>query len=217
MQAARVAATFATVMRISSTDRGPLMDQLAEEAALARRAQSGDQSAFAILVQRYSGALFNQAYRMLNDAYEAEDAVQEVFLRAYRRLESFDPERRFVTWLLTIGSNYCIDRLRRRRMNWLTLDDVAFWLPSGEAGPEGQALLNERRMAVQRALQRLPESYRGVTVLRYWHDLSYLEIAEALGLTESTVKTRLHRARKMIAEVLTGEGEALWDAETSVG
>jgi RNA polymerase sigma-70 factor, ECF subfamily len=182
------------------------MDQPAEEVALTRRAQSGDQAAFAELVQRYSGALFNQAYRMLNDAHEAEDAVQEVFLRAYRNLASFDSSRRFVTWLLTIGSNHCIDRLRRRRMRWLTLDDVAFWLPSSEAGPEGRALLDERRMAVQQALQRLPENYRSVTVLRYWHDLSYLEIAEALNLTEATVKTRLHRARKLLAEVLAGEG-----------
>lgn len=193
------------------------MDQLAEEAALARRAQAGDQAAFATLVQRYSGAVFNQAYRMLNDAHEAEDAVQEVFLRAYRRLDTYDPERRFVTWLLSIGSNFCIDRLRRRRGAWLTLDDVAFWLTSGEPGPEASALRDERRAAVQRALQRLPDTYRGVTVLRYWHDLSYLEIAEALGLTEATVKTRLHRARKLMAEALEAEGgHARWDAETSL-
>jgi RNA polymerase sigma-70 factor (ECF subfamily) len=195
----------------------PLMDQQAEEAALARRAQSGDQTAFGVLVQRYSGAVFNQAYRMLGDSHEAEDVVQEVMLRAYRRLESFDPTRRFVTWLLTIGSNYCIDRLRRRRMSWLTLDDVAFWLTSPEPGPERSALADERRATVQRALQRLPETYRGVTVLRYWHDLSYLEIAEALKLTEATVKTRLHRARKLLEEALRAEGETNpWDAETSL-
>lgn len=192
------------------------MDQMAEEAALTRRAQSGDQAAFATLVQRYSGAVFNQAYRMLNDVHEAEDAVQEVFLRAFRRIDSFDPERRFVTWLLSIGSNYCIDRLRRRRGTRLDLDDVAVWLPSGDPGPERHALLDERRAAVQRALQRLSETYRSVTVLRYWHDLSYLEIAEALGLSEATVKTRLHRARKQLAEALEAEGEMrVWDTETS--
>jgi RNA polymerase sigma-70 factor (ECF subfamily) len=193
------------------------MDQQAEEAALARRALADDQSAFATLVQRYSGAVFNQAYRMLGDSHEAEDAVQEVMLRAFRRLDSYDPTRRFVTWLLTIGSNYCIDRLRRRRFNWLTLDDVAFWLPSGEGGPERNALMGERREAVQRALQRLPDGYRSVTVLRYWHDLSYLEIAAALELTEATVKTRLHRARKMLEEALLAEGVTpAWDAETSL-
>ncbi|NTV65060.1 MAG: sigma-70 family RNA polymerase sigma factor, partial [Oscillochloris sp.] len=162
---------------------------------------------------RYTGAVYNQAYRMLNNAQEAEDAVQEVFLRAYRRLDSYDPSRRFVTWLLTIGSNYCIDRLRRRRMNWLTLDDVAFWLTSGEAGPERTAIEGERHSYVQQALQRLPETYRSVTLLRYWHDLSYQEIADILNLTEATVKTRLHRARKMLRDALGTDGEELWDLE----
>jgi RNA polymerase sigma-70 factor, ECF subfamily len=190
------------------------MDLLAEEALIARRAQSGDQLAFADLVNRYTGAVYNQAYRMLNNAQEAEDAVQEVFLRAYRRLDSYDPGRRFVTWLLTIGANYCIDRLRRRRMNWLTLDDVAFWLTSSEAGPERSAIEVEQQHRVQHALQQLPESYRSVTLLRYWHDLSYLEIAEALHLTEATVKTRLHRARKMLRDTLGSDGEELCDTET---
>ncbi|MEI8307443.1 MAG: sigma-70 family RNA polymerase sigma factor [Chloroflexales bacterium] len=191
------------------------MDLLVEEAQLTRRAQAGDQVAFADLVVRYTGAVYNQAYRMLGNAQEAEDAVQEVFLRAYRRLDSYDPARRFVTWLLTIGSNYCIDRLRRRRMSWLTLDDVAFWLTSSEAGPERNALENERQRRVQRALQQLPENYRSVTVLRYWNDLSYLEIAETLNLTEATVKTRLHRARKMLRNVLGADGEELWNVETT--
>lgn len=192
------------------------MDLLVEEAALARRAQDGDQSAFATLVQRYTGAVFNLAYRMLDDVHEAEDAVQEVFLRAYRNLDRFDASRRFVTWLLTIGSNYCVDRLRRRRSPLIAIDQVAFWLTSHEPGPERRALLDERRTAVQRALQRLPERYRSVTVLRYWHDLSYTEIGEALNLSESTIKTRLHRARKMLLEALEAEGAvAAWDVETS--
>lgn len=195
----------------------PLTDQLAEEAELARRSQAGDGAAFGDLVRRYTGAVFNQAYRMLGDAHEAEDAVQEVMLRAYSRIGTYDPARRFSTWLLTIGSNYCIDRLRRRRLSWVTLDDVAFWLPADQPGPERSAIAAERRAQVQRALQRLPEGYRGPTVLRYWHDLSYLEIAEALGLTEATVKTRLHRARKMLEEALGAEGEThVWDRETGL-
>lgn len=192
-----------------------MTDQQAEEAQLVQRALANDQDAIATLVNRYSGAVYNQAYRMLGSQQEAEDAVQEVFLRAYRRLDSYDPGRRLITWLLTIGSNYCIDRLRRRRLTWLTLDDVAFWLPSAESGPERSALLGEQRAQVQRALQALPENYRSVTVLRYWHDLSYQEIAEALNLTEATVKTRLHRARKMLMEALGADGGTVWDVETT--
>ncbi|ABY37108.1 MAG: RNA polymerase subunit sigma-24 [Chloroflexus sp.] len=183
-----------------------------DETELVARACAGDQSACATIVQRYTGVLYNQAYRMLGDAFEAEDAVQEVFLRAFRNLQSYDPSRRLVTWLLTIGSNYCIDRLRRRRFNWLTLEDVAFWLPSTQPGPERSALQRAQQEVVQRALQRLPVTYRGVTVLRYWYDLSYEEIGQVLGLTEATVKTRLHRARKMLQEALAAE-EEVWNIE----
>ncbi|WP_298401971.1 sigma-70 family RNA polymerase sigma factor [uncultured Chloroflexus sp.] len=189
-----------------------MSDPSSDELDLVKRACTGDQSACATIVQRYTGILYNQAYRMLGDAFEAEDAVQEVFLRAFRHLPSYDPSRRLVTWLLTIGSNYCIDRLRRRRFNWLTLEDVAFWLPSTQPGPERSALQSAQREVVQRALQRLPESYRSVTVLRYWYDLSYDEIGAILGLTEATVKTRLHRARKMLQEALAAE-EEVWNTE----
>lgn len=190
-------------------------EQQADEARWVQQTLAGNQTAFARLVERYTGAVYNQAYRMLNDAQEAEDAVQEIFLRAYTRLASFDQQRRFSTWLLTVGTNYCIDRLRRRRQSWLTLDDVAFWLPSTQPGPEGSALKREQREAVQAALQRLPETYRLVTVLRYWHDCSYQEIAEITGLTESTVKTRLHRARKMLIDALAADGAWIWDPETT--
>ncbi|HEU5012242.1 MAG TPA: sigma-70 family RNA polymerase sigma factor, partial [Roseiflexaceae bacterium] len=88
-------------------------------------------------------------------------------------------------------------------------------LPSERPGPERNALAREQQEMVQQALQRLPENYRLVTVLRYMHDLSYEEIAEVSGLTVSTIKTRLHRARNMLAETLGPEGQALWETETS--
>lgn len=191
------------------------MEQQAEEALWVARTLAGDRAAFNGLVERYAGAVYNHAYRMLNNRQDAEDAVQEIFLRAYTRLESFDQTRRFITWLLTIAANYCIDRLRRQRGSWQTLDDVAFWLPSTRPGPERLAIERERRELVQQALQQLPEGYRLVAVLRYWHDLSYQEIAETAGLTEATVKTRLHRARKMLADALGAEGDQAWNLETT--
>lgn len=191
------------------------MEPQAEELGWIEQSLAGDKQAFALLMQRYTGAVFGLCYRMLGNAQDAEDAVQEIFLRAYSRLDSFDRTRKFSTWLLSIASNYCIDRLRRRRMNWLTLDDVAFSLPSDKPGPERSALENERRAIVQDALQRLPENYRLVTVLRYLSDLSYDEIAQVTGLPESTIKTRLYRARAMLAESLGAEGRALWETETT--
>lgn len=191
------------------------MEQQAEEIGWVDQALRGDRAAFGQLMHRYAGAVYNLTYRMLGNAEDAEDASQEIFLRAYTRLESFDRQRRFSTWLLSIGSNYCIDRLRRRRFSWLTLDDAAFALPSQERGPERTVLDHEQRAIVQRALQKLPENYRMVTVLRYWSDLSYEEIANVTGLPESTIKTRLHRARHMLAEALGPEELTLWEAETT--
>jgi RNA polymerase sigma-70 factor (ECF subfamily) len=190
------------------------MDQQAEEIGWVNQALHGDRAAFGQLMHRYAGAVYNLTYRMLGSAEDAEDASQEIFLRAYTRLESFDRQRRFSTWLLSVGSNYCIDRLRRRRFSWLTLDDAAFELPSKERSPERIALDHEQQAIVQRALQHLPENYRMVTVLRYWNDLSYEEIANVTGLPESTIKTRLHRARHMLAKALGPEEQMLWDAET---
>lgn len=191
------------------------MDQQIEEIGWIDLALRGDRAAFGQLMHRYAGAVYNLAYRMLGNAEDAEDASQEIFLRAYTRLASFDRARRFSTWLLSIGSNYCIDRLRRRRFAWMTLDDAAYALPSPEPGPERSALSQERRQMVQQALQQLPEHYRLVTVLRYWQDLSYDEITQVTGLPESTIKTRLHRARHMLAAALGAEEQMVWDTETS--
>jgi len=191
------------------------MDQQVEEISWVDQALGGDRAAFGQLMHRYAGAVYNLTYRMLGSAEDAEDASQEIFLRAYTRLASFDRQRRFSTWLLSVGSNYCIDRLRRRRFSWLTLDDAAFALPSKERSPERIALDHEQQAIVQRALQQLPEHYRMVTVLRYWSDLSYEEIAKVTGLPESTIKTRLHRARHMLAKALGPEEKMLWEAETT--
>jgi RNA polymerase sigma-70 factor (ECF subfamily) len=142
---------------------------------------------------------------MLNDRGEAEDAAQEAFLRAYANLDRYDMTRPFKTWLLSITSNHCIDRIRRRRLTWLSLEEP---LPPHPAltsdipGPEEATLMNERNLLVQELLEELSPDYRLAVVLRYWYDLSYSEIAEMLDTTESAVKSRLFRARQTLAERL---------------
>jgi RNA polymerase sigma-70 factor (ECF subfamily) len=190
-----------------------MMDQQIDEIELIEQTLAGDRDSFSQLMHRYAGAVYGLAYRMLGNAHDAEDASQEIFMRAYANLGRFDRSRRFSTWLLSIGSNHCVDRLRRRRINWLTLDDVAYTVPSTQRGPEGSAVQHEQQAAVQQALEALPENYRLVTALRYWQDLSYQEIADVTGLTESTIKTRLHRARHMLAEKLTELGVDTWETE----
>jgi RNA polymerase sigma-70 factor (ECF subfamily) len=171
-------------------------DRLLVQAALA-----GDQSAFGELVNRYQAAVYNMAYRMLGDPTEAEDAAQEVFVRAWNQLHTFQLDRRFSTWLLSIASHYSIDLLRRRKPQ-APLDDVALYVQSDDPEPEELAIKAETSEMVRQLLNTLPDKYRSVTVLRYYNDLSYDEIARVTGLTESAVKTQLHRARKMLAEEL---------------
>lgn len=166
---------------------------------------AGDPQAFGELVRRYERDVFNLAYRMLNERGEAEDAAQEAFMRAYVNLDRYDPERPFKTWLLSITSNHCIDRLRRRRLTWLSLEEP---LPPHPAltsdipGPEEALLTSERNLLVQEMLANLSPEYRLAVILRYWYDLSYAEIAEMLGTTESAIKSRLFRARQALADDL---------------
>ncbi len=177
-----------------------------EELALIERAVNGDERAFAELVTRYQSAVYNLAYRMLGDAGEAEDAAQEVFLRVYRRLATYDAEHRFSTWVLSIASHYCIDLLRRKRPWLVPLENISNWMRTHTRGPEALALLSEQQDAVRALLARLPEHYRLVLLLRYWHDLGYQEIADIVDLPVSTIKARLHRARTAFAALVGGEG-----------
>jgi RNA polymerase sigma-70 factor (ECF subfamily) len=154
---------------------------------------------------------------MLGTAPEAEDAAQETFVRMYTKLHTYQPERKLSSWVLSIASHYCIDRLRRRRGQWLSLDDepIATMLPSHDRGPEESALREESRDEVQRLVDTLPPAYRVPLVLRYWYDLSYTEIAEVMGLTVQAVKSRLHRARLQVIEK-TPAGSALAMAPAGV-
>ena len=168
-------------------------------------ARQGDRNAFGRLVEAYQGPVFNLAYRMLSDAQEAEDAAQEAFLRAFRKLDSYDPTRKFSTWLLSIASHHCIDRLRRRRLFWLSLEDEKFppgALASHQPGPEQQTVRGEQQAQIQALLDTLAPDYRSAVILHYWNDLSYEEIAETTGSTVSAVKSRLFRARRTLAQQL---------------
>ncbi|MBL8119466.1 MAG: sigma-70 family RNA polymerase sigma factor [Anaerolineae bacterium] len=175
-------------------------------------ALQGDQDAFGDIVYAYQDAVYNLCYRMLGERGEAEDAAQEAFLRAYLNLNRYDPSRSFKTWVLSIASNYCIDRLRRRRLQWMSLDDEPVMdrlsLHSDDPEPEGATLDRERSAAIQALLSELSPDYRAVVILRYWYDYSYAEIADILDTTESAVKSRLFRARQALADQLGSDAAA---------
>jgi RNA polymerase sigma-70 factor (ECF subfamily) len=180
-----------------------------EELAWVNQALQGNDEAFTRLVEQYQTPVYNLCYRMLGEPESAEDAAQEAFLRAYQNLSRFDRQRPFATWLLSITAHYCIDRLRRRKFGFISLDDEGedddrpFELPDVHAvNPENEAVRREEKGQVHLALQGLDSTDRAAIVLRYWYDFSEVEIAENLGLTVSAVKSRLFRARKTVARLM---------------
>jgi RNA polymerase sigma-70 factor (ECF subfamily) len=178
------------------------MDQ---ERVWLEQALKGDTAAFGQLVQAYERPVYNLTYRILGNSAEAEDAAQETFLRAYTKLATYQPDRKFVNWLLSIASHYCIDRLRRKnRAPQLSLDEPLppQWLASDGPQPDQEVSKKQEREHVRRMLGTLPPVYRAAVVLRYWYDMSYQEIATAMDTSESAIKSRLHRARQMLAEQL---------------
>lgn len=181
-----------------------------EETAWLEQALKGDKDAFGNIIGAYQRPVYNLAYRMLNNANEAEEAAQEAFIRAYTRLQSYNAEHKFSTWLLSITSNYCIDIIRKRRAIMLSLDEP---LPSHPAlmsekssGPESQLVQTEEQRLVQTLLMELEPDYRQAVVLRYWYDLSYEEIADIMDTTVSAIKSRLFRARRQLADLGSAAG-----------
>jgi RNA polymerase sigma-70 factor (ECF subfamily) len=181
---------------------------MVEEQLLVSRAQRGDQNAFAQLVEIYQTPVYNLAYRMLGNANDAEDAAQETFLRAYSQLKTFHIDQKFATWLLSIAAHHCIDRLRRRKFLWLSLEDDALdeSFASDTPEPDDEALRHENAQEIALSLERLSPAYRLVIVLKYWHEQSVEEIARTTGDSVGAVKVKLHRARHALARTLSADG-----------
>ncbi len=170
-----------------------------------RMTKNGDRRAFNNIVTAYQQPIYNHCYRVLQNRDEAEDAAQEVFLRAYTRLNSYDDRYKFSTWLFSIASHYCIDRLRSRRVQLVSWEDVAPWYSCPDQDvpqPEGALLKAEAAGEVRLLLEALSPGYRTVIILKYWHTLSYQEIAQTLETTVTAVKSKLFRARKVMATEL---------------
>jgi RNA polymerase sigma-70 factor, ECF subfamily len=181
-------------------------DQILLDWIIAAR-DEGDQDAFTEIVYSFQDAVYNLCYRMLGERTEAEDAAQEAFMRAYNNLDRYDVNRSFKTWLLSIASNHSIDRLRKRRLKFLSLDEplpghMQLALTSEQNSPEQEVVQNERSEQIQALLDELSPDDRAGIILKYWYDYSYAEIAETLDTTESAIKSRLFRARRALAEMM---------------
>ena len=164
------------------------------------RAQKGDAGAFSRLVEHYQRSVYNLCCRMLGDGQDAEDAAQESFLRAYKGLKRFDLQRSFSSWLLSIAAHYCIDQLRKKRFNIVSTEELLVPdLPDKRPHVESVLCQEEENMQIRTLLNVLAPTDRAAVILFYWYDYSYQEIAQALNLSNSAVKSRLHRARRTMA------------------
>jgi RNA polymerase sigma factor (sigma-70 family) len=181
---------------------------------LLHQAQSGDQGAFEILVDRYSASLFLHICRLVRDEHLAHDVLQHVFIQLYHSLPTLRPGGKLKAWLSRVAHNRCIDELRRRRPIFLSElpsapheDNYSFptTLPDPDLLPEEQVEQHELRELLLEAIETLPPPFRMVVLLRYATQLSFREIGQALGMPEATAKTYFFRAKKPLRTLLETE------------
>lgn len=192
-----------------------------DEAGLVAALRAGDQAAYAGLVERYSPTIYNLALRMMNDREEAEEVLQETFLSAFRALPRFEGRSQLGTWLYRIAYNAALMRLRKRQLPTMSIDEpvqnddgdqMPRQLVDWTTRPDEILLTGELRGVLDAAVAGLPETLRSVFTLRDIEGLSTAETAEVLGLTETNVKVRLHRARLALRERLAAYFAAIGPA-----
>jgi RNA polymerase sigma-70 factor, ECF subfamily len=159
------------------------------------RCLAGDAEAFSTLVERYGGRVYNIALRITNDSDAANDCAQEAFIRAYRALHQYDPNLPFGPWLFRITTNASLNYVQRWHAHETPVEEFPDSPEPPEAGPESTAVRREELDEVLAAMADLPAHYRAALTLRHMQQLSYQEVADALGIPLGTVKTHLHRAR----------------------
>ncbi|MCX6028904.1 MAG: sigma-70 family RNA polymerase sigma factor [Chloroflexi bacterium] len=196
------------------------------EAQFVAALKAGNQAAFAEMVERYSPTVYNLALRLMNNAQEAEDVLQETFISAFRALDRFEGRSQLGTWLYRIAYNAALMRLRRRQIPTTSIDEpltteegesLPRQLVDWTALPEDLLLSGELRHVLDAAVAVLPATLRSVFVLRDIEGLSTAETADALNLTETNVKVRLHRARLALREQLTAYFAPVMPADRPAG
>ena len=197
------------------------MNDNEDDRAAVRRARDGDESAYAELLARHRDRVFSFLLRLLGSSQDAEDVAQEAFVKAFSRLDSYDPARPFISWLFGIAHHAALDHLRARRPAALSLDDPDGAPDPADPGPDVPGAHGPRGAGsdaeaaagaaldaalIERLLAALPPLYREPLLLRYKEELDIPEISRVLSLPEGTVKVRLFRGRDMLKRKLEAYG-----------
>ncbi|MGI6455668.1 MAG: RNA polymerase sigma factor [bacterium] len=181
------------------------MVEYLEDAVYIEKVREGNREAFRELVHRYHGLVYHIAYSMCGNAETSRDAVQEVFLRAYRKIDTYQPQWSFKTWIRRITVNYLLDQRKKRKLETVSLvneEGESIEVGDSTYDPVDSHMETEREQLVFQAVLQLPEPYQTIIVLRHFEDMSYEEIAHTMDIPIGTVMTQLHRARKKLMEAL---------------
>lgn len=193
-------------------ERGQKVDYV--DRVLVEKTKLGERTAFAELVVLYKDKIFNYLYRLTGSREDAEDLAQETFLRAYAKIDTFDTTMRFSPWIYRIAQNAAVDLMRKRKP-MVYLDEpassdgegnVSWQVASDCPGPDEQVSFSSLKAEIEESIMLLPLTYRSVLLLRYTQEMSYEDMARALDLPVTTVKTRLHRAREALRISLLARG-----------
>lgn len=181
-----------------------------EDAQLIERAAQGDEQAFRLIVEKYSRALRFHITRMVRDKEIIDDLIQEIFLKAFSNLGSYNTSFAFSTWLYRIATNHTIDHLRKKKLKTLSIDEpvqskdgeMQIEIPDNSTRADELILTQQRNKIILEALETLPSKYRTVIEMRHMEEKSYQEISEELDLPLGTVKAHIFRARELLYKYL---------------
>jgi RNA polymerase sigma factor (sigma-70 family) len=181
-----------------------------EDYELIGKAIKGDQSSYDRLMKKYYKLVHNLIFRMIYNKEDVEDLTQEAFIKAFNSLEKFDHQFAFSTWLYKIASNNCIDYLRKKKLNTISIDkefdsedeDLRFEIPDNDYKPDRNILDREKKKILEDAIESLPEKYKTVILLRHQDEMEYDEIAKKLNIPLGTVKAHIFRGRELLNKYL---------------
>jgi RNA polymerase sigma-70 factor (ECF subfamily) len=177
---------------------------------LVLRAKEGDQKAYAELMQRYKDSIYFMALKMVNNKDDAMDLTVETFGKAFENIEKYKPDFAFSTWLFRIATNNCIDFIRKKRLNVVSLqslteedrDEKQLQIVSNTLNPEETSIKKQESEKLKNIVEQLPQRYRTLIILRYYDERSYEEISQQLDLPLGTVKAQLFRARDLMSNIM---------------
>lgn len=189
-----------------------------EDLALVKLAvDNKDQMAFAKLMDRYRDSIFFMVLKMVHNRDDAEDITIESFGKAFNRLEKYDPKYAFSTWLFKIATNNCIDFIRKKRLETMSIDEpigggddgdeLRIDVKSEQLNPEEKFIKKQRAVSVRGNIDKLDDKYRTLIELRYYKELSYEEIAQELDIPLGTVKAQLYRAKELLFKLMNKNKE----------